>query len=150
MKHKSKVAVKKKLLLKPPQLIFRMIFLAQSNISSLLSISFTAARHSRTLGYCSGPRRKVSLPSEVSFARNLDLRRATGSFTLHSRPIPQCILFVSCPLPPLGKMVKNWKRRWFVLKDDVLYYFENTTDPQPKVFSIIFFFEAQFWMLWSG
>jgi hypothetical protein len=30
-------------------------------------------------------------------------------------------------------MVKNWKRRWFVLKDDVLYYFENTTDPQPKV-----------------
>eukprot|EP00735_Rhodelphis_limneticus_P008517 TRINITY_DN2155_c0_g1::TRINITY_DN2155_c0_g1_i1::g.12753::m.12753 TRINITY_DN2155_c0_g1::TRINITY_DN2155_c0_g1_i1::g.12753 ORF type:complete len:456 (-),score=146.91,sp/P54644/KRAC_DICDI/44.54/1e-132,Pkinase/PF00069.20/1.9e-75,Pkinase_Tyr/PF07714.12/9.4e-36,PH/PF00169.24/1.3e-23,PH_11/PF15413.1/1.1e-08,PH_3/PF14593.1/1e-05,PH_3/PF14593.1/1.6e+02,Kinase-like/PF14531.1/19,Kinase-like/PF14531.1/3.4e-05,Pkinase_C/PF00433.19/1.4e-05,PH_9/PF15410.1/9.9e-05,PH_9/PF15410.1/4.6e+03,PH_8/PF15409.1/0.00068,PH len=31
-----------------------------------------------------------------------------------------------------GAVVKNWKRRWFVLKDKQLYYFKKPSDLEPK------------------
>lgn len=31
-----------------------------------------------------------------------------------------------------GNMVKNWKKRWFVLKDHLLFYYKTHTDPSPK------------------
>lgn len=30
-----------------------------------------------------------------------------------------------------GGRVKTWKRRWFILTDSCLYYFEYTTDKDP-------------------
>ena len=27
---------------------------------------------------------------------------------------------------------KSWKRRWFILNDNCLYYFEFTTDKEPR------------------
>lgn len=27
---------------------------------------------------------------------------------------------------------KSWKRRWFILNDNCLYYFEYTTDKEPR------------------
>lgn len=31
-----------------------------------------------------------------------------------------------------GGRYKNWKRRWFILNDKCLYYFEYTTDKEPR------------------
>merc|ERR1711879_36762 len=31
-----------------------------------------------------------------------------------------------------GAKVKNWKRRWFVLKGDTLYYYKTRTDLEQK------------------
>lgn len=31
-----------------------------------------------------------------------------------------------------GSRYKNWKRRWFILNDKCLYYFEYTTDKEPR------------------
>ncbi|KAI4800176.1 hypothetical protein KUCAC02_014968 [Chaenocephalus aceratus] len=33
----------------------------------------------------------------------------------------------------LGGRVKTWKRRWFILTDNCFYYFEFTTDKEPRV-----------------
>jgi len=30
-----------------------------------------------------------------------------------------------------GHVVKNWKKRWFRVKNDMLYYFKEKTDPEP-------------------
>ncbi|XP_058875074.1 cytohesin-4-like [Acipenser ruthenus] len=35
-------------------------------------------------------------------------------------------------LMKLGGRVKTWKRRWFILTDSCLYYFEYTTDKEPR------------------
>ncbi|XP_052685253.1 cytohesin-1-like isoform X1 [Crassostrea angulata] len=32
----------------------------------------------------------------------------------------------------LSGRIKNWKRRWFILNDNCLYYFQFTTDKEPK------------------
>lgn len=32
----------------------------------------------------------------------------------------------------LGGRYKSWKRRWFILNDNCLYYFEYTTDKEPR------------------
>ena len=31
-----------------------------------------------------------------------------------------------------GGRYKSWKRRWFILNDNCLYYFEFTTDKEPR------------------
>ncbi|KAJ8318684.1 hypothetical protein KUTeg_003775 [Tegillarca granosa] len=32
----------------------------------------------------------------------------------------------------IGGRYKSWKRRWFILNDNCLYYFQFTTDKEPK------------------
>ena len=38
---------------------------------------------------------------------------------------PPCSLHSCC-------RYKSWKRRWFILNDNCLYYFEFTTDKEPR------------------
>lgn len=35
-------------------------------------------------------------------------------------------------IPASGGRYKSWKRRWFILNDNCLYYFEYTTDKEPR------------------
>ena len=40
--------------------------------------------------------------------------------------------FISGWLWKQGGRYKSWKRRWFILNDNCLYYFEFTTDKEPR------------------
>ena len=37
-----------------------------------------------------------------------------------------------CCCTAQGGRYKSWKRRWFILNDNCLYYFEYTTDKEPR------------------
>lgn len=43
-----------------------------------------------------------------------------------------------------GGRYKNWKRRWFILNDKCLYYFEYTTDKEPRGTAICLIFQTNF------
>ena len=36
------------------------------------------------------------------------------------------------PISSRFRRYKSWKRRWFILNDNCLYYFEFTTDKEPR------------------
>lgn len=41
-------------------------------------------------------------------------------------------LILQIPHFVTGGRYKSWKRRWFILNDNCLYYFEYTTDKEPR------------------
>jgi cytohesin len=49
---------------------------------------------------------------------------------LYNEAVRLCI--ISSHLLPAGGRYKSWKRRWFILNDNCLYYFEYTTDKEPR------------------
>lgn len=58
--------------------------------------------------------------------------------SLPTRPVVECLLSTLLRSAVSGGRVKTWKRRWFILTDNCLYYFEYTTvsvGPLPSVIS---------------
>lgn len=50
-----------------------------------------------------------------------------------------------------GGRYKSWKRRWFILNDNCLYYFEYTTDKEPRGIIPLENIEVGAWVVpWLG
>lgn len=87
----------------------------------LLSFSFTSPRtcNSELLCPVSCPLTRLKLAASNCWTRLFNLPLACSEPTPGSR---RSALNVSS-----GGRVKTWKRRWFILTDNCLYYFEYTT-----------------------
>lgn len=48
------------------------------------------------------------------------------------RIVHRSLTFKICTVMVPGGRYKSWKRRWFILNDNCLYYFEYTTDKEPR------------------
>lgn len=46
--------------------------------------------------------------------------------------LPLRLYTIPCLCCGAGGRYKSWKRRWFILNDNCLYYFEYTTDKEPR------------------